>query len=385
MTCDLRMNLHSTLFTLPTSLRATRIRTLVLLIVAALALVGNLMPVVHGAARDRAVWQTFSMADGLPSADTVAVDVADDGAVWVGYFAHGVSRYDNAWTHHATLNGLASDHVRALRAVGDDVWVGHTGGAYSRFGSGSGAWIAAVSPAGSNCGAITAIEPVAPYVTVFGAYPFGTLGNGGGVIELNELAAEMRRPPLPPVPLRAVTALSAGADGSVWVAARDFATVEGTLPGGVAWVTGRDVRLFTTAHGLPSQNVTDVLWSASGVWAATDAGLARYTMGRWQVVSAEFHTLNDLNAVALDVDGSLWVGMSWGAAHRALDGKWSFYTTDDGLAGNDVRDIAVQPDGSVWFATDQGVSVRYSAENDDTDITDPSSDAFTLYLPLTRR
>jgi hypothetical protein len=40
--------------------------------------------------------------------------------------------------------------------------------------------------------------------------------------------------------------------------------------------------------------------------------------------------------------------------------RWTRFTTEDGLADNDVYDVAVGPDGAKWFATSRGVS-RLSA------------------------
>jgi ligand-binding sensor domain-containing protein len=41
------------------------------------------------------------------------------------------------------------------------------------------------------------------------------------------------------------------------------------------------------------------------------------------------------------------------------DGTWQTFTTQDGLADNDVLSIAVGPDASLWFGTWGGGVSRY--------------------------
>ena len=44
------------------------------------------------------------------------------------------------------------------------------------------------------------------------------------------------------------------------------------------------------------------------------------------------------------------------------EATWTTYTTDDGLADNDVRAIAVAADGAVWFGTESGGVSRFDGK-----------------------
>ena len=78
--------------------------------------------------------------------------------------------------------------------------------------------------------------------------------------------------------------------------------------------------VFTTSDGLPSNKVFCVKVDGDRVWAGTDEGLALYE-----------------------------------------GGKWTTYTTEDGLAHRGVLSIDISPvTGDVWIATMSGLN-RFSA------------------------
>ncbi|GIW91558.1 MAG: hypothetical protein KatS3mg109_1990 [Pirellulaceae bacterium] len=105
--------------------------------------------------------------------------------------------------------------------------------------------------------------------------------------------------------------------------------------------------------------VTDLLVDGDAVWAATAGGVVRWDVGTGEYIKLTTeHGLagNDVRAIAVGPDGSLWFGTPDGVSRLTPDGRWQTYTEEDGLAGNDVRAIAVGPDGSLWFGTPDGVS-----------------------------
>jgi hypothetical protein len=66
---------------------------------------------------------------------------------------------------------------------------------------------------------------------------------------------------------------------------------------------------------------------------------------------------NDVYSIAVGGDGELWFGTSDGVSR--FDGQtWTTYTTEHGLADNEVGSVALGPDGDLWFGTSGGVS-RY--------------------------
>ena len=70
-----------------------------------------------------------------------------------------------------------------------------------------------------------------------------------------------------------------------------------------------------------------------------------------------YTSVNRVEDVTFDRDGYLWAATSGGGARwDPSTGAYTKYTTDDGLARNDVRAVAALPDGRVCFGTRAGIS-----------------------------
>ncbi|WP_020535972.1 ligand-binding sensor domain-containing protein [Lewinella cohaerens] len=69
-----------------------------------------------------------------------------------------------------------------------------------------------------------------------------------------------------------------------------------------------------------------------------------------------------LREVFEDKDGNLWFGtLAYGVAR--YDGtSLTYFTTEDGLAGNQINDITEDKEGNLWFSTTSGVS-KYDGES----------------------
>lgn len=214
--------------------------------------------------RPNGTFAIFNTGNGLASNDVRAVALAPDGAAWFAT-AGGVSviREDNTVASFTTANGLPSNDVRAVAVAPDGtVWVG-TAAALGLLRPG-GTWQA--------CGPAT------------GCFP--------GFI---------------------VRAVALAPDGALWA---------GTAGGLVLREANGTVRQFSTAEGLPS---------------------------------------NDLRSVALDAEGAVWFGTASGLGVRWPSGALETFTTANGLVSNDVRGVTVGADGTVWAATAAGVSARRPA------------------------
>ena len=55
-------------------------------------------------------------------------------------------------------------------------------------------------------------------------------------------------------------------------------------------------------------------------------------------------------------DGAVWAGTLSGGISRLKDGKFTTYTTTDGLASNTVSSVLEGHDGTIWFGTPNGLS-----------------------------
>ncbi len=181
-----------------------------------------------------------------------------------------------------------------------------------------------------------------------------------------------------------VRAVEAGRDGSMWFSVRDV---------GLARLYGGRVELFTSAHGLMSNGIADILedrhgtlwavgrsgysildslgWSASSevgglqtslvfgvyedlptesVWLAANGGVARLTAGAWSVVRPRDGLPHVVaHDVVVDHEGTIWVACRTGVA-RIRDGEISVYFPE-----LNVRSALIGPDGGLWFGTSDGV------------------------------
>ncbi|MBI3951602.1 MAG: hypothetical protein HY314_14215, partial [Acidobacteria bacterium] len=70
-----------------------------------------------------------------------------------------------------------------------------------------------------------------------------------------------------------------------------------------------------------------------------------------------------------DRAGHLWIGFSWGGLARYRDGRFSYFTTDDGVPAGWIYDLYVDHAGRLWIASTLGGLAR---------LDDPSADRPTF-------
>ncbi|WP_373045031.1 hypothetical protein [Vulgatibacter sp.] len=106
------------------------------------------------------------------------------------------------------------------------------------------------------------------------------------------------------------------------------------------------------------------IWASSlghGVFGLSPTGAIRHHLTQEEVLPQDH-----VPALACDLDGSLWIGTSWGGlARRHPDASFSYHGATAGLPGDSVRRLVVVPDENggrtLWMATDGGVA-RTTAE-----------------------
>lgn len=274
-------------------------------------------------------WRTVSCPTAAPSGARVLAAAQTPGAIWLATDA-GVNRYDGeGWVAFGPRDGLAPGPVLALAATGDTVWAGGARGV-ARF-DGVRWQVVADIPA-----ELLAVAPGGqPWV--WGGNRLHKLGAGPG-IEL----------PLP----TAVRALAATEDAA-WLA-----TADGVLRYDGDWT------VFTTAEGLPANDVTAISAVGGQVWAAASSDergidLVWLDGGRWRAhpgrdPAAEQLTDNLIRGAAVTPAGETWLATPSGAS-RFHNGRWSAYGVDSGLPDADVRAVAWTLDAA-WAATGGGLA-----------------------------
>lgn len=123
---------------------------------------------------------------------------------------------------------------------------------------------------------------------------------------------------------------------------------------------GSQAMTFSTANGLPGDNVQAILSDLSGrVWIGTDQGLAKFENETLEVVfgadSAEIPN-KYIRALALDSNGALIIGTFTGVAY--YDGTKTNLLIDflkGGFPDLRLTTLAVGPDNRLWIGTDKGL------------------------------
>lgn len=279
----------------------------------------------------------FWAKDGLVNNRLNVVREGPDGSAWIGTH-DGLSRFDgNRFAKWTVENGLPYQKVTALHVDRDGVvWLG-TGkedagrGAVTRF---DGKTFVHYTPRdGLAAGLIQCI-----YRDTSGQLWFGTRNAGLSIYDPDTVQVFSTRHGLPD---HRISALLRSSDGSLWV---------GTDQGGLARWDGTNFVTFTNKDGLASHQITAVHEDLSQeIWAGTKGGLHRFRAGRWHQVTAE-----EVNAIADDRDGTLWV-----ASQNALDSggiarrlPWGFEAWVSGGPGDrPVRTMGRSREGDVWMAT----------------------------------
>ncbi|MFZ5917181.1 MAG: two-component regulator propeller domain-containing protein [Chloroflexota bacterium] len=151
---------------------------------------------------------------------------------------------------------------------------------------------------------------------------------------------------------QSVTCVVQDADGDLWLGT-DIGAMRyrQDAQDGASWA------LYAAREGLPEGAVNAVAIDLQGnVWVGTTTGLASFDGQSWtkHYPLADTPT-SEVLAIAVDAQENVWVGTRHGAMQ--YDGKnWQTFTAADGLAGDTVTVIAAAREDQVWFGTDQGLS-----------------------------
>ncbi len=123
--------------------------------------------------------------------------------------------------------------------------------------------------------------------------------------------------------------------------------------------TGELEQIYTTAEGLPSNDIRSFLSDdQGGLWIGTADGLAHLKKaGSWEVFNTDNSNLphNSVYALSFDTQGGLWIGTSDGLAHLKADATWEVFNTDNSNLPSDyVRSLLLDEEGGIWIGTTLG-------------------------------
>jgi ligand-binding sensor domain-containing protein len=153
------------------------------------------------------------------------------------------------------------------------------------------------------------------------------------------------------LPQDSVNAVLQTRDGYLWLGTQE----------GLVRFDGVAFTLFNKSN-TPAFTHKDVYALAEGpdgsLWVGTFGGLVQRKAGAFTAHPTGQHRERDVaSSIAIGLDGSVWVGTQQGGLNRLRDGRYEFFSSDSGLAGNGVDQVAVDASGAVWIATTGGLSM----------------------------
>ncbi len=322
----------------------------------------------------RVVWDTTS---GLPQNSVQMMTQTRDGYLWFGT-QEGLARFNGvSFKVFETINTptLKSNYISAmLEDRAGRLWVGTNKGLH-------------LYQNGEFTVYTTADGLSKDYVSALYEDSRGDLwvGSNDGVDCLRDgkIIVPNARPKLPPGTRLRVIGEDAG--GDLWL---------GTV-NGIYRLRGNQLRLFTTADGLGSNLVRAICRdAANNLWVGTDDGLSRLENEKfvddprfkgktvrsirndragslW--VSGEFGTSRvngekietlesrrDLPGGVLtmleDSEGSFWVATEGDGVWQFINGKFTAFSTADGMVGDVAFSLTQDALGTVWVSTERGLS-----------------------------
>ncbi len=141
--------------------------------------------------------------------------------------------------------------------------------------------------------------------------------------------------------------------------------------GGLTVWDGRQIAYFTTANGLPHNNINAIVPVGDReVWVATGfldrGGVAVMTLADtgWHI--ARTLTASDglagakARSLFVHPDGTIFVGSEYDGLAYLRQGRWRVLTTADGLCHNEIKVMTADVQGNLWLGTRDGV-LRLSA------------------------
>jgi len=119
-------------------------------------------------------------------------------------------------------------------------------------------------------------------------------------------------------------------------------------------------------NGLPNATIYSIKQDSTGfLWlGSTNSGLLRYDGYRFVEFAVltdtelQHHQTPDVGVVLIDQADNIWAG-TWGLGLSRLDGQsgeLTRYTTNNGLAGNQIQSLLQDTDGNIWVGTTSGLS-----------------------------
>lgn len=304
-------------------------------------------------------WLSWRKEDGLLHNTVFSILHDRFGQLWVGTTG-GLSIFaPNGKLAHSftSRNGLAGDQVTSIvETLENEVFVGTYPGGVSRF-SKNGALVRTYAAASGLTVKLVLAIKVDRQGRLWVVGTGGCFRSSAPLHAGNELRFEGSDIPGIPASTQ-FRDVQVDESGMVWIATSQ----------GLIHFDGNRWRVFTKKDGLKSENLAAIALGQGAIWLSyrNNLGITSLKLDGARVETTHITKQDGLSSdlvygMAFDREGRLWVSTDDGV-NRLDKGRWSYYTTEDGLIWDDGDDRAlyVDRDDNVWVGTSGGLS-RFSA------------------------
>lgn len=244
----------------------------------------------------------FGIEEGLPQSSVYSMLQDKQGNIWVGTM-NGISKYNGLnFENYSKKDGLSENRVTSssLDNAGN-IWFGHWSGGITKY--------------DATTKKFTEVLP-----------------------EKYKLS-------------KTITCIIADKAGALWF---------GTEGQGLLKYANGDFNLFTTNNGLPSDAITSLMINKGGdLWIGTTKGIVTYNN---KFTSFDIALPSQaITALFLDNKGDVWIGTADAGLLRinATDKQLKQYTTNQGLASNNIITLYQAESGSIFIGTYDGGVCKY--------------------------
>ncbi len=283
---------------------------------------------------------SFTRKEGLLSDNVSSFFEDRDGNLWIGT-GLGLNRLRNGrMESFAMPNQLPGDSVRGIcQDKGGRIWIGSNNGMlwFSWYWTNFYAYNTRYGLSDSFVSTICEDTDGSLWVGTYSG--LNRFRDGRFFAEFNNQGMAFDR----------VNALFQDRESNLWVGSRD----------GLVRLTPKRFNSLTKRDGLTHNNVTSVLEDRSGgIWLGTWGGglncLKDEEVIGYAATNGFFQSL--VLSLCESSDGSLWFGADFdGGLARLKQGRFSYYTTRDGLPGGPIRAIHEDHEGRLWVGAANGL------------------------------
>lgn len=325
---------------------------------------------------------SLKQKDGLINNTAYALEIDRLGNIWIGTL-DGVSKYNgNYFTNFTTVSGLSAPIVLTIfKDRENNLWFGTRDGGVNKLASEK------FATYDESVGLINN----APYAIAengSGEIFVGT-GEGLSIISRNGIKNFTKENGLP---ANSIPAITTATDGSVWIATfkgavkysngkftkysksngftndvigaifrdRNGNIWLGTDAEGVYKFDGKSFKNFSEKDGLIDNTIYGITQDKQGnIWfAGYNKGICRFDGNRFydfpevnqKLAQAKVYTISASN------DGRIWIGTQNSGFFIYEKGKFTQYTTDNGLSNNVCYFFIHDDDGNTWIGTNRGLN-----------------------------